>query len=481
MKTIRRKYKRRLTCRYKNKKYKKSKKVRQSLRQKKSKTKKIYNYMRSNKILYQSGGEGDDDNQATQEDVDFVKEIIQENIDLHILPESISPDAIVEDVAVSDPVDICRRPEVPRPKKTSLFGKLIEILFARKQLGLEGDMFAQFLSLPPNSKYDIPAIFTMHLGSGSMYFNCNLSLKSKELKSEGSHYNTGNIETGDAVTFLECLIESLFSPSTGFKIVVEDYYCKYEPGTKKMIGLKGKYRRVYDLKDQLGAIFGGYDSVVEIKNLYDKILGLKQRCPIIMANKDTSERTIQLLDLKRDIDRLNHEMARNNCLIFLARKQASNCKTFTGDGTKPALRVQSALIVNRLNCLLTMENTTDENLSENMGFPLSPHGVRTPKTGVTTYTGFKNVGIQSFPKRSIWPSSVGNEPVLEHKSPFTGRPKPNTNALGYGHIRSHPYTKKRSSPKLGPGLGLDLESTMYPPIFGTEFPMSPAFHHDDDK
>ena len=450
MKTIRQKYKRYKTIRNKNKKCN-TKKCRQSLREKKRKTKKLYHYRRNNRILYQSGGEGDDA-PASQEDVNFVKEIIQQNIDSQTLPDSISPEDIVKVVADSDPVDVYEdplvfRPSVPRPKKTSLFGKLIEILFARKDLGLHGPSFEQFLALPNDAPYDVPVDFTLHLGPGNIYHNCNLSLKSKELKDKSANYSTGQIETGDAVIFLECLMTALQQASPGFKMVVEDYYCTYQPETEKMIGLMGKFRRVYDLTSQLPTIFGEYYPS-GIDELYTKIKELKERCPQIMAMPNPGKRKYELDRLKTDVDMLNTEMVRKRCLIHLARKQSSDCETFEGKGKKPALRIQSALKLETLHKSVSIRGNTEEILIlKGMGLPLSPYGIETPKQGVASYASFKGFAKELPPARSSGASAhdvARFAPVSHLELPPVENPqKPNPRSRS----RSRSATPKSKPPK----------------------------------
>jgi hypothetical protein len=138
MKTIRRKYKRRITSRYKNKK---SKKCRQSIRQKKCKTNKVYHYRRNNRILYQSGGEYSDDEDedeedtedlydggeepATQEDIKLAIDIIQGE------PHSPRGKAILEELyryRGYDPATGGRCMEYP--SKNTLFGKVLEEQYA---------------------------------------------------------------------------------------------------------------------------------------------------------------------------------------------------------------------------------------------------------------------------------------------------------------------------------------------------------------
>ena len=327
---------------------------------------------------------------------------------------------------------------------------------------LDGHLFEQFLALPNDAPYDVPADFTQHLERGNAYHNCNLSLKSKELKTESSFYSTGQIETGDAVIFLECLMSSYQPLSPGFKMVVEDYYCTYEPGTKKIIGLTGKYRRLYDLKSQLPTIFGMYFPI-GIGSLYTKIAELKERCPIIMAMQNPIERKHVLEQLKQDVNALNAEMVRNNCLIHLARKESSDCKTFEGTGKKPALRIQSALKLAPLGVLVSEKGNTNEILQD-VGHPVSPIGVQTPKPGQAGYRGFKGFAGKLDPQRSR--SVFVHEPVSRLILPPSSRTT---------EITKVPQNSRSRSRSRSPSPADEVWPSIYEPG-GT----SPAFNSYDD-
>jgi hypothetical protein len=175
MKTIRRKYKRRFTSRDKNKK---SKKCRQSLRQKKCKTKKIYHYRKNNKILYQSGGEFSDDDEVGGEEP-----ASQEDIELAMRSaEPMSPRIKGELTQLykyrghdSETGERC----MEYPSKNTLFGKVLEEQFASHFFKTHftkdtwSPMFAKYLSSPPTTEHDISPDLTNGMGA--------ISIKSKRI------------------------------------------------------------------------------------------------------------------------------------------------------------------------------------------------------------------------------------------------------------------------------------------------------------
>ena len=376
MKTVRRKYNRRRTKRRFHR------------------TKKLYQYGGKKRMSYQSGGNPLDDEPASQEDIAFVTDAIMHE-DVPIL----LAEHIVEAVKVSDPSDACV-PQivgrcVPLPKKVSLFGKLIEILFGRKDLHFEGKLFNDFLKLPPTSRYDVPAKFTMHMHRDSIFHNCNLNIKSKQLENQNDEPYKGRIEVGDIVVFNSCLKDAQDASSPGFLMIVEDYFLENQG--ERVVGLVGKYRRVYDLKSQLGTIFGSYTEV-QIEELYKEIQSLKEQCPVILKNPNREKRVVELNKLKDDIDVLNARMTSKGCLLQLARKESTDCRTdYTpGTGRQPALRIQGTLAINRLES----KQSSKGNFLEDIGLPFSPIGVGSPKAGPKIYDVFSKFVLTGHHKRS---------------------------------------------------------------------------------
>ena len=155
MKTTRRKYKIRFTSRYKNKK---SKKCRQSLRQKKCKTKKIYHYRKNNKLLYQSGGEFDGDDEvdgedpASQEDIKVAMDYRGDQLSPRVRGE-LEQLQLLYKYRGYDPATGGRCMEYP--SKNTLFGKVLEEQFAEHffKTHFPEDtwrlMFQKYLSSPP--------------------------------------------------------------------------------------------------------------------------------------------------------------------------------------------------------------------------------------------------------------------------------------------------------------------------------------------
>ena len=263
MKTIRIKYKRRITSRYKNKK---SKKCRQSLRQKKCKTKKIYHYRKNNKLLYQSGGEFSDDDDAGEE------EASQEDVALAIrIAEPLSP-RVKEELAELfkyrsiDPHTGERCMEYP--SKNTLFGKVLEEQYARNFFITHfpsdwKDRFATYLQSIATAEHDISHELTGGMGA--------ISIKSKRI---GNRVKKGprivkitdrcsfQICSADAVRFVnQILIDQLLT------LVIIYYNIDKNPGKLQPDG----ETRAYNIQTHRNTIWGKYIQPHERRALAERI------------------------------------------------------------------------------------------------------------------------------------------------------------------------------------------------------------------
>jgi hypothetical protein len=326
MKTIRRKYKRRITSRYKNKK---SKKCRQSIRQKKCKTKKVYHYRRNNRILYQSGGEYSDDEEdeedtedlydggeepATQEDIKLAIDIIRGE------PHSPRGKAILEELyryRGYDPATGGRCMEYP--SKNTLFGKVLEeqyaLNFFKKYFpDTRREMFAAYLQLVATAEHDIPSRLTNGMG--------DVSIKSKRIGNKvGKKKKEVTIDSpcsfqicsADAVRFVGQILGG--QPLT----LVIIYYNIETPG--KVI--PDKTIRVYKIDSQLDAIWGGYRTPKERQDLEKRIRDLSI---LFTRAQDSGElETIEreTTEIKRQVKELQVEMKKKRTLFSLAPKISS--------------------------------------------------------------------------------------------------------------------------------------------------------------
>ena len=241
----------------------------------------------------------------------------------------------------------------------------MELLFAIIQLQLKGDDLANFLGLPPCYKYDIPWRFT---GNSVLqeFVGCDISVKSvsgKEEKLVGRNlHSQGRIECGDAVKFVECLIEhyllqlinarrytleqvnsmlqqklilqdsvTVSQAPNGFKMVVKDYYSVNHPQTNRVSRLVPVLQSVYDVSsvENMRIIFGSrlYDSPEEVLNLLLRLKKIKQqRAEAQLDTDDMDTRTRKLNALRAEVNQLNIEMAVNGCTLCLAYKESSDCK-----------------------------------------------------------------------------------------------------------------------------------------------------------
>ena len=367
MKTIRRKYKRRITSRYKNKK---SKKYRQSLRQKKCKTKKIYNYRRKYKKIHQHGGEGSDDDEmfsgrassSDDEDRQLFFEIPDPDLE-ELYDEGEEPATAVDIERVIKALE--QEPSTPkvlqnlqelyryrfpsdgvscmdRPSRNTLFGKVFEEQIAKKYFMeyYPGDWkirFEEYLSSSNTAEHDIPARLTDGVLS--------VSVKSKRigrispkvtltLKSASSY----KLCSAKAVRFVNQLL-------SGQPLQLVVVYYRLE--SDKVV--PDPTMRVYDITStsQLNAIWGGYTTQAEREDLVRRIEHLSQL--FVDAQNGTSLQIQQNLQIVREmVGKLQREMKHRGSLISLAHKISSSCGKIEG-GCKEQCRLQVVLDVEPLS------------------------------------------------------------------------------------------------------------------------------------
>jgi hypothetical protein len=332
---------------------------------------------------------------AEQEDANLVKEEIKnmftETPDFLptvtlLVPEALAAANVAADVAAAAPIVVdtvfknvvnkvsCE--ECPasgtasgacavldRPSQTQLYGKLLELLFAIIQLQLKGDDLANFLGLPPCYKYDIPWQLTRRYVLPE-FFECDISVKSVSGKAEKlvsrNLHSQGRIECGDAVKFVECLIEhylrqlinarhytlekvdlmlqqkSIFPDSVtvsrapnGFKMVVKDYYLENNPQTRRVSRLVPVIQSVYDVSsvENMRIIFGTlYDNPEGVLDLLLQLKTIKQQRAVAQLDSDNLViRKKKLNALRAAVNDLNTQMAILGCTLCLAYKESSDC------------------------------------------------------------------------------------------------------------------------------------------------------------
>ena len=247
---------------------------------------------------------------------------------------------------------------VVRPTKLSLFGKLFEYFFGRKELHLDGNEYSDFVNTKGDEKYDVDVKFTQHPQVLEMYKNCFLSLKTKKLSNQKSGAFAGYVETGKAAVLLESLQDVLLKKHgiAKFKMVVESYYpVEVE---RKVVAIRGMHRHVYNITDNIGIILGRYNTEESIQNLLDRVNKFREQAQIILESKHhTLKKREQLLDhLKEKINVFNQEISRgrDGCLVRVDVKESKECRTFVHSSDPkvrtriPQYRVASSLDIGRL-------------------------------------------------------------------------------------------------------------------------------------
>ena len=305
--------------------------------------------------LHHVGGAGEDD-PIEPEDIEVAVDFIQTN---ELAPEGQSSQDFVDSIVSELQEELEEEHSkgfavVTRPTKLSLYGKLFEYIFARKDLGLADALYLAFTKTKNQEKFDVDVKFTLGPHVLEMYRNCYLSLKTKKVASDRSPPFSGYVETGKAKTLLESLqfVVSGEIGESGFKMVVESY-CPLE-FDGKLAAIEGVHRRVYDIKGEIGTILGDYNSPEGIMHLIDSVEGFNQRGSDILNNPllPIHERCRLLDELKTDINDFSALMATRGSKVRLDVKESSECRTFThvvSKGKKkakiPQYRVASSLFL----------------------------------------------------------------------------------------------------------------------------------------
>jgi hypothetical protein len=284
--------------------------------------------------LHHVGGAGEDD-PIEPEDIEVAVDFIESN---GLAPEGQNSQQFVDSIISELKEELEEEHSkgfavVTRPTKLSLYGKLFEYIFARKDLRLADAAYIAFTKTKNQEKFDVDVKFTLGPHVLEMYRNCFLSLKTKKVASNRSPPFSGYVETGKAKTLLESLqfVVSGKIGESGFKMVVESY-CPLE-FNGKLAAIEGVHRRVYDIKGEIGTILGHYNSHEGIMYLIDSVERFNQRGSSILNNPDlTLEQRCSLLDeLKTDINEFSALIAGHGhgCLVRLDVKESSECRTFT--------------------------------------------------------------------------------------------------------------------------------------------------------
>jgi hypothetical protein len=352
MKTIRRKYKRRITSRYKNKK---SKKYRQSLRQKKCKTKKKYNYRRKYKKIHQYGGEGSDDDEVSDDDM-FSGRASSSDDEEHfsvVIPDPDLDELYDEGEEPATAFDIQRvietleqepgpiTPKVQqnlrelrelqelyryrfpsdgvscmdRPSRNTLFGKVFEEQIAKKYfMQYYPDdweiRFTEYLSSSNTAEHDIPARLTNGV---------SVSVKSKRI---GRISPKVNLTLTSASSYKLCSAKAVRFVNqllTGERLQLVVVYYKLE--SDKVV--PDQTMRVYDITSQLDRIWGGYTNQEEREYLVRRIEHLSKLFDD--AQNGTSLQIQQKLQIVREmVGELQREMKHRGSLFSLAHKISSS-------------------------------------------------------------------------------------------------------------------------------------------------------------
>jgi len=341
MKTIRIKYKRRITSRYKNKK---SKKCQQSLRQKKCKTKKIYHYIKNNKLLYQSGGEFSDDDDAGEEDVS------QEDVALAInFAEPLSPRVKTELAELAelfkyrsiDPHtgEMC----MEYPSKNTLFGKVLEEQYARNFFikyfpDNWQNMFAAYLQFIATAEHDIPPELTDGRGAISIKSKRIGNLKKNKKRVTINDKCSFQICSADAVRFVSQILKP--DPLT---LVIIYYDIDKEAGVLQ----PDPKTRSYNIQTHRNTIWGKYAQHHEREALADKIKELSMSFSIAQNTKDLETIEKNIASIRSRVEELQQKMKDKKTLFKLAPKISSKCGKELGP-CKHQCRLQVVLNVTNL-------------------------------------------------------------------------------------------------------------------------------------
>ena len=246
-----------------------------------------------------------------------------------------------------------------RPTKLSLYGKLFEYIFARKDLMLVDELYNDFVTTKDQEKYDVDPKYTMGDGVNAIFKDCYLSLKTKQVLSLGGRF-AGYVETGKALKLLDSLKDVVTGilDGHGFKMVLESYL-PIRDDSGKLVAVTGQNRSVYDIKDNIGRILGKrYNSEKGIQYLIDSVSDFNKEGSKILNNPklNPSVRCSQLKLLKNKINDFSRQMAEDECKVRLDVKASRECGTFRHDNSTgkkkakiPQYRIASSLDVSGLD------------------------------------------------------------------------------------------------------------------------------------
>lgn len=298
--------------------------------------------------LHQVGGAGEDD-PIEPEDIKVAVDFIQTN---ELAPEGQSSQDFVEEIEIKLKKEGLLDKHI-RPTKLSLYGKLFEYIFARKDLMLEDKLYNEFVATKGQEKYDVDPNYTMGDSVNEIFKDCYLSLKTKQVLSKDGKF-AGYVETGKALTLLDSLKDVVMGTlgTHGFKMVLESYLPIRDSG--KLVAVTGQNRSVYDIKKKIGEILGKYNSAKEIQSLIDSVSGFNNEGSKILNNSKLGpkDRCSQLKLLKKRIDDFSRQMAVHGCKVRLDVKASRECGTFIHDNSTgkkkakiPQYRIASSLYV----------------------------------------------------------------------------------------------------------------------------------------
>ena len=222
---------------------------------------------------------------------------------------------------------------------------------------LRDELYKKFVATKGQEKYDVSKEYTLGIGVNEIFKDCYLSLKTKQVSSQGNQF-AGYVETGKALTLLDSLLDVVMNKlgHHGFKMVLESYL-PIRDDSGKLLAIEGQKRNVYNIKDNIGRILGNYSNAERLQKLIDSVKGFNQRGSSILNDSSLSiHKRCHLLDeLKTDINDFSEKMLRNRCLVRLDVKESSECRTFTHVVVQknkkakiPQYRVASSLDVRQL-------------------------------------------------------------------------------------------------------------------------------------
>lgn len=231
-----------------------------------------------------------------------------------------------------------------RPNQNQLYGKLLEMIFAILKVLLRGEALSAFFSLGPCVPYDIPRTLTGGAHIPELFRNCAISVKTlldTETKlSRRETPSTGRIACGDAVIFLESLINCL-TQGVVLKLVVIDYYLVKNEITGRTSSVVPRIMAVYNLTANRHLIFGSNDHREALARVSD----LKGRIASAQDPKHTSgQRKTVLSEIRKDVKGFNVWMANGGGGLCCAYKQSKEADTVT-DGPKKQIRLQMSVVL----------------------------------------------------------------------------------------------------------------------------------------